>query len=81
MLCVAIGEETTAIFLEAFELANSSVILSLLARKGVRGWLLIWVRDFLSGRMARVAFQGQHFQSHHHENGTPQVGILSPLLF
>ncbi|KAG0727726.1 hypothetical protein GWK47_034066 [Chionoecetes opilio] len=62
LLCAASSGGTTVAFLDlekAFELANCRVILSLLVRKGVCGRLLIWLKDFLSGRAARVAFQGE----------------------
>ncbi|KAG0724244.1 RNA-directed DNA polymerase from mobile element jockey [Chionoecetes opilio] len=82
LLCAASSGDTTVAFLDLekdFELANCPVML--LVRKGVCGRLLIWLRDFLSGRAARVAFQGQTSQLHQHENGTPQGSILSPFLF
>ncbi|KAG0728303.1 putative RNA-directed DNA polymerase from transposon X-element [Chionoecetes opilio] len=84
LLCAASSGGTTVAFFDlekAFELANCRVILSLLVRKGVCGRLLIWLKDFLSGRAARVAFQGETSQLHQHENGTPQGSILSPFLF
>lgn len=76
--------KSTAVFLDlekAFELANETVILSLLAAKGVKGHLLGWVRDFLTGRRARVNFQGRSSSQHLHEHGTPQGSVLSPFLF
>ena len=76
--------KSTAVFLDlekAFELANGSVILSLLAAKGVKGHLLGWVQDFLTGRRARVKFQGRSSSQHLHEHGTPQGSVLSPFLF
>ncbi|KAG0705396.1 putative protein in type-1 retrotransposable element R1DM [Chionoecetes opilio] len=84
LLCAASSGGTTVAFLDlekAFELANCTVILSLLVHKGVCGKLLIWLRDFLSGRAARVALQGETSQLHQHKNGTPPGSILSPFLF
>ena len=76
--------KSTAVFLDlekAFELANETVILSLLAAKGAKGHLLGWIRDFLTGRQARVRFQGRGSSPHQHEHGTPQGSVLSPFLF
>jgi len=66
---------------KAFELANPAVILATLADKGVAGHLLQWVRSFLTGRGARVRFQGHLSSRHAHVHGTPQGSILSPFLF
>ncbi|XP_063887725.1 uncharacterized protein LOC135115154 [Scylla paramamosain] len=67
---------------KAFELASPHAILDALVRKGVRGRLLAWLRDYLQRRRARVSrFQGLRSTFKVLENGTPQGGILSPLLF
>ena len=49
--------------------------------KGVRGKLLEWVSDYLSERRAKVWFQGFESDEKNLELGTPQGGVLSPLLF
>ncbi len=43
--------------------------------------MLKWTRDFLTGRRARVRFQGHLSEYVTFENGTPQGSILSPYLF
>ncbi|XP_076052833.1 uncharacterized protein LOC143032247 [Oratosquilla oratoria] len=43
---------------KAFELASPHAILAALARKGVMGRMLAWLRDYLQHRRARVKFQG-----------------------
>ncbi|XP_045122681.1 uncharacterized protein LOC123511124 [Portunus trituberculatus] len=62
-LLAATGQgKSTAVFLDlekAFELADESVILALLAAKGVKGHLLRWIQDYLSDRKASVRFQGK----------------------
>ncbi|XP_045105264.1 uncharacterized protein LOC123500673 [Portunus trituberculatus] len=78
------GRKAVIIFLDmekAFELANARPILTALARKGVAGKLLAWVQDFLTGRKARVRFQGRLTDYKTLDNGTPQGSILSPYLF
>ncbi|KAK8407615.1 hypothetical protein O3P69_002277 [Scylla paramamosain] len=75
---------TVIVFIDlekAFELASPHAILDALVRKGVRGRLLAWLRDYLQCRHARVKFQGLRSTFKELENGTPQGGILSPLLF
>ncbi|KAK8390570.1 hypothetical protein O3P69_010334 [Scylla paramamosain] len=66
---------------KAFELISPHAILDALVRKGVRGRLLAWLRDYLQRRRARVRFQGLRSTFKELENGTPQGGILIPLLF
>ena len=66
---------------KAFELACADSILEALVKRGVKGRLLAWLSDYLRGRHARVKFQGQVANYHDFPNGTPQGGILSPLLF
>ncbi|XP_076044675.1 uncharacterized protein LOC143027293 [Oratosquilla oratoria] len=66
---------------KAFELASPHAILAALVREGVMGRMLAWLRDYLQHRSARVKFQGLKSSFQRLENGTPQGGILSPLLF
>ncbi|XP_045117656.1 uncharacterized protein LOC123508188 [Portunus trituberculatus] len=84
-LLAATGQgKSTAVFLDlekAFELADESVILALLAAKGVKGHLLRWIQDYLSDRKASVRFQGKTSTLHLHEHGTPQGSVISPYLF
>ena len=65
----------------AFELYDKHVILESLARKGVRGQILKWTRDFLSDRRARTTYHGFLSSQMQFEKGTPQGSSLSPLLF
>ncbi|KAK3894923.1 hypothetical protein Pcinc_001334 [Petrolisthes cinctipes] len=60
---------TTVDLEKAFELASKDAILQTLVKKGIRDRLLTWTQDYLSGRSAKVRFQG-HF-SRDLENGTP----------
>ncbi|XP_076039453.1 uncharacterized protein LOC143024524 [Oratosquilla oratoria] len=66
---------------KAFELVSPHAILAALVRKGVMGGMLAWLRDYLQHRRARVKFQSLKSSFQRLENGTPQGGILSPLLF
>ena len=73
-----------AVFIDlekAFELANSTVILNNLAKRGVRGRLLAWLKDYLTNRSATLTFKGAQSQPQQFENGTPQGSSLSPTLF
>ena len=84
LLTEANHRPTIAVFLDlekAFELASPHAILAALVRKGVRGRLLAWLKDYLLHRRARVRFQGHKSSFCELENGTPQGGILSPFLF
>jgi len=69
-------------FEKAFELANSSAILQVLASdKGVNGNMLAWLKDYLSDRKGYTIVQGVESEPIHLENGTPQGSVLSPFLF
>lgn len=77
-------KKTYVVFLDiekAFELANPLAILDILIKKGVTGQMLMWIRDYLTERKARVTFQGHTSTDHLLQNGTPQGGVISPLLF
>ena len=65
----------------AFDRANGDVILEELVNKGVRGKLLRWLDGYLSNRKAKVWCQGCESDEMSMELGTPQGGVLSPMLF
>lgn len=74
----------TTVFLDiekAFDRAQPLVILEELIKLGVKGKLLTWIQRYLTGRTARVIFQGHASGCKLLENGTPQGGVLSPMLF
>ena len=78
------NNKATIVFIDfekAFELANTTVILYSLAKKGTKGHLLAWIQNYTTNRQARVKFQGHNSEYKNLENGTPQGGILSPVLF
>lgn len=66
---------------KAFELVSPVTILETLVKKGVEGRLLGWVKSYISNRRISVTFQGYKSTAYDLQNGTPQGGILSPLLF
>ena len=65
----------------AFDKANRQIILFELVKMGVKGKLLKWIKDYLTGRSAYVLFQGKKSSVKDFELGTPQGGVLSPTLF
>ena len=73
-----------AVFIDlekAFELADITTILHLLAERDIEGNMLGWIASYLSSRQARVRYQGQYSGMQTFQNGTPQGGVLSPTLF
>ena len=75
---------SAAVFLDlekAFELVSSTVVLNVLAKKGIKGKLLSWIRSYLEDRKGTVVFQGHCSDVRNFDNGTPQGGSLSPTLF
>ena len=84
LLATINASPSVVIFLDlekAFELANPLAILEGLARRGIRGKLLSWIREYFRERSARIRFQGHLSGYLPLENGTPQGGVLSPALF
>lgn len=65
----------------AFDRANADVILEELVSKGVKGKLLKWLDSYLSDRKAKAWFQGSRSDEMKLDLGTPQGGVLSPMLF
>ena len=65
----------------AFDTANRSIILEELAKLGIDGKLLAWIRGYLSNRVSKVYYKGHITECRHFELGTPQGGVLSPFLF
>ena len=65
----------------AFDVANRDVILDQLVTFGVKGNLLRWIRGYLRNRTSRVLFKGALSTAEGFDLGTPQGGVLSPLLF
>ena len=65
----------------AFDKANRQIILFELVKLGVKGKLLTWIKDYLTGRSGYVLFQGKKSSVKDFELGTPQGGVLSPTLF
>jgi len=68
-------------FQGAFDTANKEIILDQLVEFGVKGRLLKWIRDYLNNRTACVLFNAACITQTFFEMGTPEGGVLSPLLF
>ena len=66
---------------KAFELCSPEVVLDSLCKKGIKGSLLKWVKDFLHGRSSQTLYHGYLSSMRTLERGTPQGSSLSPLLF
>ena len=77
------GTQTAFIDLQsAFDTANREVILEQLSKFGIHGKLISWIRGYLSNRSASVLFHGvKSGNTRTFELGTPQGGVLSPMLF
>ena len=78
------GEQIDAVLLDfskAFDRVPHQRLLLKLHFLGVRGRLLSWIKDFLSGRTQRVILEGKMSSEAAVTSGVPQGTVLGPLLF
>ena len=68
-------------FSKAFDKVPHERLLLKLHHIGVRGLLLAWIRDFLTGRTQQVTIEGKVSSSSCVTSGVPQGTVLGPLLF
>ena len=73
-----------AVFLDlekAFDLMWRKGTLQKLTEFGIKGKMLKWIQDFLTGRKIRVRVGTDQSDYKDSENGSPQGSVLSPILF
>ena len=65
----------------AFDTVNHTRLLATLRDLGFPRWLVVWLRAWLTGRVAILCFDGQSTEDIPVEAGVPQGSPLSPILF
>ena len=68
-------------FSKAFDLVDHSLLLRKVKEKGIRGRLLLWIREFLSSRKQCVRIGQSISRKADLHSGVPQGSVLGPLLF
>ena len=68
-------------FSKAFDRVSHVVLLDKLARLGISGGLLNWIRSFLVHRRMRVRIADHLSDPVRVESGVPQGSVLGPILF
>jgi hypothetical protein len=67
--------------LGAFDTVNSTKLLNILRSKGFPGWVVRWIRAFMTGRRTTLVIQGSETKAFPVPLGVPQGSPLSPILF
>ncbi|EAQ83172.1 hypothetical protein CHGG_10990 [Chaetomium globosum CBS 148.51] len=67
--------------LGAFDTVNHTRLLATLREMGYPRWLVLWIRDWLTGREATLLFDGKAATPTAIRAGVPQGSPLSPVLF
>ena len=65
----------------AFDTVVPLRLLDVLYKKGIPGWIVRWVRSFLSERQTTISISGHQSALYRVPGGAPQGSPLSPILF
>lgn len=81
---LANGEHVDVIYMDfskAFDTVPHNRLLNKLQAYGIRGQLLLWIRDWLTTRKQRVVLANNNAEWRDVLSGVPQGSVLGPLLF
>ena len=81
---VKLGKVTIVVFFDiksAYDTVDHKYLLNMLTSKGIKGTMLKWIENFLTGRKIQISIEDKLSDEYEIDNGVPQGSGISTALF